>query len=119
MRNILFIKNYRSGTNLWNFLNGAYQVAFSASKLTSAITGGTPLINPEVEQDDAEGWWLPTVPPKTCRCSLWIHRQPDPEDVEFRAWHTNVGDWWGYAKSADVPGPYDLKTPATYSSESS
>jgi hypothetical protein len=130
MRKILFILNYRSGTNLWLFTNGKKRVNFTASPQMSEIKGGKPLINPEVDEciPSVKGWsgsrnsfFLPTKSPKVCPIEQALAVDgnidkvlSDPPPFDYFAWYTHMGDWWGEAKSKDVPEPYDVETPVRY-----
>jgi len=133
MRKILFILNYRAGTNLWGLLNGRKEVPFVASLKTRAIVGGTSLVNPDAFDppasiSDWEGskhsFFLSTSPPKTCPCENCLAAGQSVENslstnppFDFFAWHTQIGDWWGEARSCEVPEPYEVKTPVRYGPE--
>jgi hypothetical protein len=131
MRKILFILNYRAGTNLWHLLSGKRQVAFCPSISTRAIVGGAPIVNPQVSEPgyaytsnwsgSKDSFWLPTVPEKTCPCENLLAEGQSIENslsssppFNFFAWHTQIGDWWGQCKSKEVPAPYEVNTPVRY-----
>lgn len=127
-KRILFILNYRAGTNLFLFTNGMKEVPFTASQKTKEIMGGKELINPSssgcVIRDDFTGspqsFYLPTIPEKICPCeNYWVSNientlQRDPP-FEYFSWHTTIGNWWGEVQShTEVPGPYDIDTPVKF-----
>ena len=133
MRKILFILNYRAGTNLWNFINGMPKVGFAASQKTRDIVGGKPLVNPEVLapwawrgagdwkvwQGSQYSFFLPTDPPEMCPCENYFQRGIEDTlatnpPFEFFSWHVHIGDWWGVARSDEVPEPYEVVTPVRF-----
>lgn len=123
MRNILFILSYRSGTNLWKFLNGKQLVGFTASKNMATQRKSGPLINNNVPENYAfkndwhgskNSFYLPTLPEKICPCDLWTFTDVPQVPFDYHAWHGHTGDWWGFAKSKDIPEPYELETPTRF-----
>ena len=111
---ILFILNYRSGTNVWKFLNGKHTVAFSASNKTRAIVGGQPLVNPDVKEDHGNAFWLPTDPANTVWCDYYYSLDHVDRGQQHNAFYTSHGDWWGPAKSAETPEPYEVECEPRY-----
>ncbi len=123
MRKILFVLNYRAGTNLFRFVSGKRSVPFSTNPLKSE-----PLVNSEVSDsaiviDNWKGtsqcFFLPTIPSGLCPCENYFARGIEDSlalapPTDYFAWQVHIGDWWGEAKSADVPGPYDIVTPVRF-----
>lgn len=88
MKKALFILNYRAGTHL--FLNSC----------TSRIDGDL---------------FLETDPSGICPMKdLYAESLSPKEDstYQFNVWCAHIGEWWGKKKSADIPEPYGLDTPA-------
>lgn len=133
MKKILFILNYRAGTNLWNLINGMPKVGFAASEKTRAIVGGKPVVNSDVTVSYAKqvindlvtwqgteySFFLPTNPPNLCPCETYFQRNIETSlstspPFEFFSWHVHIGDWWGHSTSATVPDPYEVVTPVRF-----
>jgi hypothetical protein len=130
MRKILFIRNYRSGTNLINFLLGKKMTSFSANSTIRKVYQGKPIINPAVVHKNAfSGSWvgtehsffLPTNPPEICPCENLLITGHNIQSVldhnlnsPYFAWYTQHGDWWGESTSATVPEPYEVETGVRY-----
>jgi hypothetical protein len=61
---------------------------------------------------------VPTAVPAMYRVEIGdslVPPVPRPgEGVEWRVWH---GDWWGQCRSSEVPGPYEVDTPASWRSD--
>lgn len=129
MKKILFILNYRAGTNMLGAFFGRKRVPFSASKITRNLVGGTDFINPLIDGDGlarGSNWvgtnhstFLPTIPAKICPCenyyALDIEKTlaTNPPFNHF-AWHVQIGDWWGYSRGDTVPEPYEVSTPVRF-----
>ena len=130
MRRILFILNYRAGTNLWNFVSGRRLVYFHAPIHGEERKKTVPLINPEIPEPGyafhSNGWqgsdhshFLATIPSKICPCETYFARgieeslATDPP-FHYFSWHTHIGDWWGEARSNEVPEPYEVETPVRF-----
>lgn len=111
---ILFILNYRAGTNVWQFLNGRHTVAFFASNKTRAIVGGQPLTNPNVQEDMGNKFWLPTVPAKQVICDYYYSLGHINVGQTHDAFYVSHGDWWGPAKSTETPEPYEVECEPRY-----
>lgn len=126
MNKILFILNYRAGTNLWHFINGKREVPFAASVKTKNIVGAENLINPEVTDDrartpDWEGgehsFFLATKEPQICPCENYFVRDINTvlatnPPFNHISWRIQHGDWWGAVPNHKaVPEPYEVDTP--------
>lgn len=130
MNKVLFILNYRSGTNLWQFMSGKKDVPFSPSEKTRKIKNGKVLVNTNVKEGfvNTAGWtgskssfFLATSPSNVCPIEPALIPEGYIENVldrnppfDYFAWHTHMGDWWGDLPSFAIPEPYELETPVRY-----
>ena len=115
MRQIFFILNNRSGTNLWKFLSGQHTTEFAPSKGTVETINNRTLTNPDTPITTSKDFWfLPTIPKKICPCDVILNRPTRHTNLEYHAWWMPHGDWWGDATGSTVPGPYDVPCETRY-----
>lgn len=115
MTKVLFLLNYRSGSNLFNFLNGFPE--------SGSISTKERIINPNIKKEDLvvekdgypftkKAYWMATKKKKEAICdTFYSYKIKEVRemkvDVKLMAWRCNLGGWWGEVKSAeDIPEPY-------------